>query len=287
MTVPRLGSKNQPFPRRRPELEIKPSRAKPFDLKLRLLPGWGFELKQGAEGLISWYDPPDWTITSVSHCQARGPARIHGIDCLELSILEWEPDGKGWRPDYTHTHFARLSDDEVQWLATMRTADGVNVLYTFLDEGFDRDWGTMPRCIPSGAAAEPKADGSLALKLMRPGRLGDSIAAGMFRVRVGRRTATCLRVIDLDTLTTSIEHLEQQVMSECFYTRTGRLMLFRRYNGRIWKVHRKAPPGRAGQTWDQRLPDNQRLTIDGAMFVHWYDCLTDFSMGMKPGKAGA
>ncbi len=116
MATPRIGSKSQPFPHRRPEIEIAPSSAKPLDLKLKVLPGWGVELEEGAEGLISWYDPPDWTLTCVSNCLATGAARIHRIDCLEVSMIEWEPDGEGWRRAYTHTHFVRATEDEIQWL---------------------------------------------------------------------------------------------------------------------------------------------------------------------------
>ena len=284
MTAPRIGSKRQPFPRRRPSIEVAPSSAKPFDLTLSVLPGWGIELKEGAEGLISWYDPPDWTLTSVTHCLARGPARVHGIDCVEVSMLEWEADDQGWRRNHMHTHFARVTEEEIQWLATMRMDKSRNILYTFLDDGFDRDGGAFPRRVPSGCGAEPQADGSLGLELSRPGRLGDSIAAGMFRVRVGQRSFTCLRVIGLDTLALGKDDLEKEAMTESFYSKAGRLVLFRRYNGRIWAVHRSSPPGKAGQTWDQRLPDNQRLIINGATFVHWYDCLTDVSLGIEAGK---
>jgi hypothetical protein len=34
--------------------------------------------------------------------------------------------------------------------------------------------------------------------------------------------------------------------------------------------------------WDERFPDNARLVINAAMFVHWYDCLTDASIGIEP-----
>ena len=199
-------------------------------------------------------------------------------------MLEWEPDRQAWRPDHTHTHFARLTEQEVQWLATMRTAEGVNVLHTFLDEGFDKDWGTCPRNMPGGSHAERKADGGLAIRLAGPGRLGDELAAGMFTVEIGERAFTCLRTLGLDTVTLTKQNLERQVMAENFYTQAGKLVLFRRYNGRTWNVHRNPPPGSSGQTWDQRLPENQTLLIDDALFVHWYDCLTDVSLGIDIGR---
>jgi hypothetical protein len=280
MTTPTIGSTDQPFPLERPAVCVEPASAEPFELSIRVLPGWGVDLAPGAESFMSWYDPPGWTLTSVSHCCVKGPARVHGIECLEVSMLAWEPDRGLWGPDYTHTHFARLTEQEVQWLATMRTVDGTNVLYTFLDDGFDRDWGTMPRLVPGGARAAETPQGDLAIELGGPGRLGDELAAGMFTVAIGPRSFTCLRTLSLDTVSLAKQSLERQAMAEHFYAETGKLVLFRRYNGRTWKAHRTAPPGRSGQTWDQRLPDNQRLRIDNALFVHWYDCLTDVSLGI-------
>ena len=169
-------------------------------------------------------------------------------------------------------------------MAGMRMDKGTNILDTFLDEGFDRRWGTVRRHLPGVCEAELQADGSLTIDPARPGRAGDSIAAGMFRVRVGQRSCTCLRVLDLDTLALGKDDLEKLGMCESFYSKAGRLVLSRRYNGRIWAVHYKDAPGKAGQTWDQRIPDNQRLIVNGATFVHWYDCLTVVGLGIKAGK---
>jgi len=59
------------------------------------------------------------------------------------------------------------------------------------------------------------------------------------------------------------------------------LVLFRRYNGRRWAT--KGKGAYAGPPWDERLPDNARLVINDATFVHWYDCLTNVSIGMDEG----
>ena len=34
-------------------------------------------------------------------------------------------------------------------------------------------------------------------------------------------------------------------------------------------------PSRYGRPWSELLPGNERITINGATFVHWYDCITD------------
>lgn len=30
------------------------------------------------------------------------------------------------------------------------------------------------------------------------------------------------------------------------------------------------------KTWSEKLPDNERLTINGVAYVHWYDCISDY-----------
>ena len=105
-----------------------------------------------------------------------------------------------------------------------------------------------------------------------------NIAAGMFRVYVGARRFTCLRSIDLELKSSGKgkESLEHTILAETFHARSGEIVLFRRYNGRLWKTQKKDSPY-AGVPWDERYPENARLTINGAVFVHWYDCLTDSS----------
>ena len=33
---------------------------------------------------------------------------------------------------------------------------------------------------------------------------------------------------------------------------------------------------RCGKLWTELLPDNERLTVNGETYVHWYDCVTDY-----------
>ena len=50
-------------------------------------------------------------------------------------------------------------------------------------------------------------------------------------------------------------------------TREGRTILWRRFNRDDWAMERYH------KAWHELLPDNERLTINGETFVHWYDCL--------------
>jgi len=275
MKPPKIGSAKQPFPTTRPEIAVTPSRARPFALDCCRLPGWGVALGVGAANWMSWYDPPDWQLTSVSYQRAARGAEVHGLDCVEIEMLDWEPPRARWKTGYTH--FARVTEGKFEWLAVSHVREGKRILYTFLDEGFDRDWGASDRHVEDTGRLAVGDDGACTLTPASRETYHDCIGAGMYRVRVADRTFTCLRVIELNTSGGAKAPLERQILSESFFARSGELVLFRRYNGRRWKV-RKGPY--AGPPWDERLPGNGRLVINGAVFVHWYDCLTGVACGI-------
>ena len=31
-----------------------------------------------------------------------------------------------------------------------------------------------------------------------------------------------------------------------------------------------------GQRWSEKLPENEQLMVDDTLYVHWYDCITDY-----------
>jgi hypothetical protein len=268
----RPGSKSQPFPRRRPEIVITPSRATPFAVDCRELPWWFCLPEVGNRVLWTIYDPPDWKLTSVTEMRVLRPAEIHQTDGVEIEVNEWEPE-TGWRLG-VWTVYGRLTEDAVQWLATDGVVDGKRVLRTFLDEGFEDDWWGLPRPIKPDGRLARREDGSYTQT--RPCRsLGDRVSgAGAFHVRIGERAFACLRVIDVGA-----EPSERDTLVEAYLTRNGRTVLFRRYNGRQWGRQQGKPYGDK-PPWDERFPDHSRIVLDGATFVHWYDSLPDFACGI-------
>ena len=61
---------------------------------------------------------------------------------------------------------------------------------------------------------------------------------------------------------------------EAYLEKNGRTVLFRRYNGRKWKLGGERRP------WDEAFPEHRRLVIEGVTYVHWYDCLTGLACGL-------
>ena len=271
---PEIGSKQQPFPLVRPDVRVTRADASPFTVCSSCMPGWGVKLEPGAVAWMAWYDPPEWQLTSVTFQQVLRPAEVNRLEGFEVSNLDWESDDLGWREGTTH--FARLTDKHFEWLATSRLSSDKRILYSFLDEGFDDDWGRWPRRIEDAGAVTP-ADGGFLLQAAADEGGHICAGAGMFEVQVGDRAAVCLRGIDLrigggDPQDAAA--LEQALLAENYFTEDGELFLFRRFNGRMWNT-----PS-TGEPWDQRYPHNVRMVINGAMFVHWYDCLTDKSVAV-------
>jgi len=276
MKTPKLGLKSQPFPRKRPGISVVPSRGKPFTVRSRLLPSFGVPLEVGDASWMAWYDPPDWELTSVSYMPVTREAEVHGVDGAEIEMIEWDPADAVWKSDYTH--YARLTETTIQWLATSHLRKGKRILHTFLDEGFEADWGESSRLLEDAGRLVRGTEGTYTIAGEPSERVHDELGAGMFRVCIGSREFTCLRVIDLRTGLRGANELEGEILSECFYTRSDELVLFRRYNGRLWAIGGKS--SYAGLPWDERFPDHVRLVINGAVFVHWHDCLTDKSIGL-------
>ena len=60
------------------------------------------------------------------------------------------------------------------------------------------------------------------------------------------------------------------VLSEQFLDKNRKTILWRRYNRDDWAIDRYK------KSWSEQLPENDRLTVNGTTYVHWYDCITDY-----------
>jgi hypothetical protein len=259
----------------RPDIRITPSRAKPFAVDCRELRWWSIVPEVGFRGATAWYDPPDWNLTSVQETHALRTACVHEVDCVEIEVVERQVSASPTRGPAEWLMYGRLTEQKAQWLATLRLTEDRRVLYTFLDDGFDVDWGEDVRRIEDCGCYVRQADGEFALRKRRHPSSVAPIGAGVFRVRIGERSFTCLRVLDVGDGPD-----EGGMLVEAYLDRSGRTVLFRRHNGRLWAVG--GGGGYDGPPWDERFPDHQRTVIDGATYVYWYDHLSDVAVGLEP-----
>jgi hypothetical protein len=267
---------HQPFPVIRPDIELQAGRVEAFAVDCRETPGWFALPDVGDATLWSIYDPPDRRLTSVTEMVGTRPARIHDLECVEIQVNDWEPSA-GWQPG-TWAMFARATADRAEWLAQFRVLRGKRVLTTFLDEGFEADWGSTPRHIADEGRLVPNPDGTYRLKASPMPAVHDVFGAGVFRVRIGDLKFPCLRVLSV-----SGEPRESGILYVSYITQDGRTVLGRRFNGRHWGRDLARQDG-GKPPWDERLPDHERMVIDGVVYVHWYDCLSHLACGIDPGN---
>ena len=160
----------------------------------------------------------------------------------------------------------RLTDTHCVYVADMYLDnDGVLSFGTFMDDdwlqsyevGIDNCGRETHQTARGDALLNP--DGSITandemIKKERPDLIG------RFEVTIGGNTydtvAMCT-IFDND-------HMVLQYL-DC----RGNTILFRRFNRHDWKFKRY------GALWTDKLPDSQRLQVNGQTFVHWYDCFPE------------
>lgn len=254
-----------PFPTVRPDIvaERLDVRASPIDMRELT---WWFVVP-ALDDEVRWaeYQPTgagtQWRLTRSTVMHTARHAVIHDRDCVEIEVDEASFPVEGLLvppPAGCHTKvWGRLTETEVEWVAVERAAsDGTRVLDTFLDEGFEQDWGACPRRIEAGEWLVAAADGSFG---RRPG-VPAVFADGVYTVHVGDRAFTCTRVVEMEK-----DASELDVVVVAYVDANGRTLLFRRYDGS------RRVPGGESQRRENLLPDVDRLVIDGMTFVHSYD----------------
>lgn len=86
---------------------------------------------------------------------------------------------------------------------------------------------------------------------------------GRYEVKINGKSYDTICVIDIETY-------DGGVVSEQYLDKNGRTILWRRFNRNDWAKDRYK------KNWTEILPDNERITVNGEVYVHWYDCITDY-----------
>ena len=250
-----------------PEYTITKSEKEPFSLRWEEMMGWFVVPKQGER--LSWamYDFPERRRTEQCDMEVLGPAEVHGIRGVEIAAVEYDPmdcnriDGA----DRAERRFvAQLTETHCRILAESHVEGGVRKLYTFLDGGdFLDSWGFGEDNCGNEVSISPKGDirreGSRVTAVDKPFLLD---VVGRYTVEIGGKRYDTVCVMDIETYNGG-------VASEQFLDKEGRTVLWRRFNRDDWAIERY------GRPWHELLPENERLTINGETYVHWYDCITD------------
>ena len=259
----------QKLPEYIPEYTIERLDAEPFSVRWEELQGWLIVPRVGQKLTWGMYDFPERKRTEYTEMEVIGKAEVHGIEGVEVVAMQFDP------ADYYRTgaldrverrFVAQLTDTHSRYLAETHMEDGVRKCYTFLDgEAFLNNWvfgedncGNEVNLRPKGLLhrEENCVTGTI------PREVVDVV--GRYRVTIGGKSYDTVCVMD-------IECYNDAVASEQYVDQNGRTVLWRRFNRDDWAIDRFG-----GKPWSEKLPDNERLTINGETYVHWYDCISDY-----------
>ena len=245
----------------------------PFEVVWEEMMGWGIVPRLGEKLTWGMYDLPGRKLDVGYDMAVTGRARVHGLEGVSFTAKVMEPLPKlpegdlmaepvacsGAREE-VWTFVGQLQDGYTRFLSAEREEDGVRTLTTFLDgEEFMANWGFGED--NRGNSIHPTARGLIT-------RNGTEYAAqkeGVLDV-VGRCDLTldgkvmdCIAIMDLSAYVEGVASLQ-------YIDRNGRTLLWQRYNRDDWEL------SRYGKRWSELLPNNDRITVNGVPFVHWYDC---------------
>lgn len=245
------------FPDIMPEYKIEALDQPAFPVVFEELPNWQIIPRVGEETEWASYDLPTRKLTERVHSKVVAPAFIHGVEGVEIVSKE---HGK----TEEHIYYAQLTDTHCRWLGeSYIDRNGARRLLTFLDgDEFISEWGYGEDNIGNETHLSPsgliKRSGN-ELTISRKTHIMDIV--GRYRVTLNNT--------EYDTVC-AIEYFENGVLTEVFIDKSGRTVLWRRFNKDDWAF------ARYQKTWSQMLPDSETLTVDGKTYIHWYDCISDY-----------
>lgn len=259
----------QKLPEYIPDYTIERLDAEPFSVRWEELQGWLIVPRVGQKLTWGMYDFPERKRTEYTEMEVIGKAEVHGIEGVEVVAMQFDP------ADYYRTgalnrverrFVAQLTDTHSRYLAETHMEDGMRKCYTFLDgEAFLNNWGFGKDNCGNEVNLRPKGllhrEGNCVTGTI-PREVVDVV--GRYRVTIGGKSYDTVCVMD-------IECYNDAVASEQYVDQNGRTVLWRRFNRDDWAIDRFG-----GKPWSEKLPDNERLTINGETYVHWYDCISDY-----------
>lgn len=257
------------LPKLLPEYTIIPSDLPPFPVIWEETMGWLIIPRLGEK--LSWglYNSPSRTRTEYTDMKVIGKAEVHGIEGVEIVAVQYDAEDyyrTGSINEIERRFIAQLTETHCRYLAETHLEDSVRKCYTFLDgESFLNNWGFGEDNCGKEIHMAPKGiirrNGSL-ITAPVSGEVLDVV--GRYTVTIGGKSYDTVCIMDCETF-------DDAVATEQFVDEKGRTVLWRRFNRDDWAIDRFG-----GRPWSEKLPDNQRLIINGNTYVHWYDCISDY-----------
>lgn len=251
-----------------PEYKITPSNEKPFSVKWEELMGWFIIPKIGEKLYWAMYDFPERKRSEITEIQVVGKASVHGIEGVEILAVEHNPaefNSIGKAKSIERRFIAQLSDTHCRILAESHMEGEVKQFFTFLDgDEFLPNWGFGEDNCGNKTNISPKGlitrNNDVVTSKVNTATLD---VVGRYTVDIKGKCYDTVCVMD-------IEQYNNGVATEQYIDKNGRTVLWRRFNHDEWAFSRYK------KKWTEKLPDNERIIINGETYVHWYDCITDY-----------
>jgi len=234
----------------------------PFEVDCEENIGWFIVPKVGEKLTWGLYDFNSGLMENYFEMKAVGRAAVHGEEGVEVEAVQM------WEGNREERMFVmQLKDGYSRVLAEMDAIGGVKHIYTFLDgEEFHDNWGFGENNCGRKIHLAPEGI------VKREGNVISSAVEREVMDIVGRAKVT-IGGVEYDTVClVDVMEYEGHVVSEQYLDKNGRTVLWRRFNRDDWRKEKY------GGLWSERLPENERLVVNGQVFVHWYDCITDYIM---------
>ncbi len=256
------GEKTMNLPKNLPDYKIVKSDKEPFSVIWEELMGW--LIIPNLNEKISWalYDFPERNCTEYVEMQVIGKAEVHGIEGVEIVATE---HNQSTNKKTKRCFVAQLTDTHCRILAESHIQNGINKYYTFLDgNDFIKNWGFGEENCGKEINIKNKN------RISRNGNIIETDQKPYCMDIVGRYTVTIANQ-EFDTVCLmDIESYDTGVVTEQFIDKNGKTVLWRRFNTDDWAYDRFKIK------WSEKLPDNEQILVDGKIYVHWYDCISDY-----------
>ena len=261
-----------------PEYKITKSAMPAFEVKFEESPGWFIIPKLGEKITWAMYEFADKKQLEFVNMQVTGKANIHGIEGVEIFSVEHNPmefnyDVLNEDKIVERGFIAQLTDTHCRFLAESYTdKNGVKIYHTFLDGdgGFNMYHG-KDNCGSETNLSErgnvTKSDNKIICQ--KDKQLADIV--GRYDVQINGRIYDTVCLVD-------VEYYNEGVFSEQYIDANGRTVLWRRFNKNDWNYKRYNEHYKfdGDKLWSEMFPQNEQVTVNGELYIHWYDCITDY-----------